>query len=60
MIYCPECDIKLTPYCTKTKIKTKKRYYKCPVCSKTFVTTVIEVEEMIEKNKKGRPKIHLP
>lgn len=62
MIKCPDCKIKLSPYCTKiTKEKIKKRYYKCPICSKTYITTVIETEKIEKENKKKADhKIHLP
>lgn len=52
MIRCPDCNIKIATYCTKKKAKLIKRYYKCPICGKTFVTTVKykEIEMIDNKN----------
>lgn len=62
MIRCPDCGIKLSPYCTKTtKEKIKRRFYKCPICSKSFITRVTEIEKFETDNKKKADhKIHLP
>ncbi|AVQ29497.1 hypothetical protein C4N20_15815 [Fusobacterium ulcerans] len=62
MIKCPECGIKLSPYCTKIKTGIKRRYYKCFVCSHSFTTRVTESEtiELNQNEKKADHKIHLP
>lgn len=49
MIKCPDCHIKLATYCTKRKAGSIKRYYKCPICGKSFITTVKYIETINKK-----------
>ena len=50
MFKCPNCYIKISSYCSKVRSGKKYRYYKCPICSKTFKTIVVTKEYLIKKD----------
>lgn len=56
MIRCPDCKMKLRTYCTKNKLGGTFRYYKCPICGKTFITKVIKIEKIVKEKGSHRPR----